>query len=65
MLSNPVIEYKHRDPLATVIATSPEVAAHTEAVKLSVNADLVGPGQPESVPFSKIDDCSLLRWPAG
>ncbi|MEI7664578.1 MAG: nucleoside hydrolase, partial [Synechococcaceae cyanobacterium ELA263] len=62
VLSNPVGEYYHWDPLATVIATSPEVAAHTEAVKLSVNADLVGPGQSESVPFGKIDDFSLLNW---
>ena len=56
---NPVGEYYHWDPLATVIALFPDIATRTEAVNISVQAGLV---PQTSVPYGSVDDFSLLNW---
>lgn len=61
-LVNPVGEYYHWDPLATVLAFNPDLITRQEDVKISVNADLTLPGEPASVPFGSIDDFTLLNW---
>ncbi len=58
-LKSPVGEYKHWDPLATVLALDPELITRQEDVKLSINADL---SPTLSVPFGSIEDFSLLNW---
>jgi len=61
-IKNPVGEYFHWDPLATVLAFNPDLISRQEDVKISVNADPTLPGQPVKVPIGTIDDFSLLNW---
>jgi inosine-uridine nucleoside N-ribohydrolase len=61
-IKNPVGEYFHWDPLATVLAFNPDLITRQEDLKISVNADPTLPGQPVSVPIGAIEDFSLLNW---